>query len=115
MSSGTESLFMSYLFQLPFLVFWSVSGHNIFAVLLKVGIMCKFILSGELLQILFEVVIFLLLHRKTCCCVHYSFNVAVGHSLQRYIVSDEGLWDFVIYLLIAASEISTHGLNMSIL
>jgi len=45
MSSGTESFFMSYLFQLPFLVLWSVSGHKIFAVLLKVGIMCKIILT----------------------------------------------------------------------
>jgi len=43
MSSGTESFFMSYLLQLPFLVLWSVLGHNIFVVLLKVGIMCRII------------------------------------------------------------------------
>lgn len=38
MSSGTELFFMSYLLQLPFLVLWSVLGHNIFVVLLKVGV-----------------------------------------------------------------------------
>jgi len=43
------------------------------------------------------------------------FNVAVGHCLQKYVVSDEGLWDFVTHLLTTASELSTHDLNMSIL
>ena len=64
---------------------------------------------------MFEVVIFLLVRRKTCCFVHYMFNVAVGHCLQKYVVSDEGLWDFVTHLLTTASELSTHDLNMSIL
>ena len=45
MSSGTDLFFMSYLLQLPFLVLWSVSGHNIFAVLPKVGILCKIIFT----------------------------------------------------------------------
>lgn len=53
MSSGTESFLMSYLFQPPFLVLWSVSGHNIFAVLLKVGIMCKIIFMFSDITVIF--------------------------------------------------------------
>jgi len=82
MPSGTESFFMSYLLQLPFLVLGSVVGHNIFVVLLKVGILCKIIFM--FIDIAVSFVTYISSNLSSLC----NYKISAGLCLKCALCSD---------------------------
>jgi len=87
MSSGTELFFMSYLLQLLFLVLWSVLGHNIFVVLLKVGVMCKIIFM--FIDIAVNFVTYISSNLRSLCNPKISAGLCLKCALCR--VFDENI------------------------